>query len=251
MRHNRTLRHCTGVIALVSCLPGMSASAQEVADPNSTGSSTETDTSTGSPIVVTGSRISRPGEVSSTPIVSLGEEDFENAGAVSVGDTIRQLPALAPGLNSESSGVTFNGAGLDLLDLRSLGTNRTLVLVNGRRQVGSNPNTTAVDVNTIPTALIERVELLTGGASAVYGADAVSGVVNFILQRDFEGFQFEAQAGVSSRGDADRHSMTTTPCITKTSKAGIIGNWQVAPATATGDAEQWRGRSDLLISGGS
>ncbi|WP_370713144.1 TonB-dependent receptor domain-containing protein [Sphingomonas sp. IW22] len=163
-----------------------------------------------SEIVVTGSRIVRSGATTSTPTVMLDAEAIEATGVVAPGELLRQLPALAPGLSSESSGVTFNGAGLDLLDLRALGTNRTLVLVNGRRQVGSNPSTTAVDVNTIPTPLIERVEVITGGASAVYGADAVSGVVNFILKRDFEGLEVQGQTGISSRGDAERYSINAT-----------------------------------------
>jgi outer membrane receptor protein involved in Fe transport len=138
----------------------------------------------------------------------LGEQELQSAGSIAAGDILRQLPAVAPGLNSESSGVTFNGAGLDLVDLRALGTNRTLVLVNGRRQVGSNPNTTAVDLNTIPSPMIDRLEVITGGASAIYGADAVSGVLNVVLKRNFEGLQIDAQGGVSSRGDAERYAFS-------------------------------------------
>lgn len=159
-------------------------------------------------IVVTGSRLRRAIDDTNTPTVSFGAVDFDNAGAVSPGDVLRQLPALAPGVGGDTTGVTFNGAGLDLIDLRNLGTNRTLVLVNGRRQVGSNPNTTSVDTNTIPAPLIERVDVITGGASAAYGADAVSGVVNFVLKRNFEGLQIDGQAGMSGRGDAERYSLS-------------------------------------------
>lgn len=159
-------------------------------------------------LVVTGSRLRRAAEDTNTPTVSFGTADFENAGAVSPGEVLRQLPALAPGFNGESTGVSFNGAGLDLIDLRNLGTNRTLVLINGRRQVGSNPSTTSVDINTIPPPLIERVDIITGGASAAYGADAVSGVVNFVLKRNFEGLQIDGQAGISGRGDAERYSLS-------------------------------------------
>ncbi len=159
-------------------------------------------------IVVTGSRIVRSGLTTPVPVQMLGGEAIENAGAITAGGILRELPAVAPGLNSESSGVTFNGAGLDLVDLRSLGTNRTLVLVNGRRQVGSNPNTTSVDLNTIPTQMIERVEVITGGASAVYGADAVSGVLNIILKDDFEGVQLDAQFGIADEGDAERYAVS-------------------------------------------
>jgi iron complex outermembrane recepter protein len=160
-------------------------------------------------VLVTGSRIARGGnETSATPLQSLGRDEIQSAGSVNAGDVIRQLPAIAAGVNSESSGVSFNAAGLDLLDLRSLGTDRTLTLINGRRQVSSNPSTTSVDINTIPTPLIERVEIITGGASAVYGADAVSGVVNIILKKNFEGLQVNAQYGTSQRSDAKRQDVS-------------------------------------------
>lgn len=161
-----------------------------------------------SEVLVTGSRIARSNEESATPLQALGTDEIRNSGSVSPGDVMRQLPALAAGVNSESSGVSFNAAGLDLLDLRSLGFDRTLTLINGRRQVSSNPSSTAVDLNTIPTPLIERVEIITGGASAVYGADAVSGVVNIILKKNFEGFQIDSQYGLSQRTDAKRQDFS-------------------------------------------
>lgn len=159
-------------------------------------------------IVVTGSRIQRSGETTSTPTVILGAQEVAKAGSISPATLLRQLPAISPGLGAESSATGFNGAGLDLVDLRALGTDRTLVLINGRRQVGSNPNTTSVDLNAIPTPLIERMEVITGGASAVYGADAVSGVLNVILKRDFQGFQVDGQFGLSSRGDGKRAALS-------------------------------------------
>ncbi|MCG8505922.1 MAG: TonB-dependent receptor, partial [Sphingomonadales bacterium] len=161
-------------------------------------------------IVVTGSRITRSGLATPTPTVIVGVEEIEASGAVNIGDLLRELPAIGPGINAESTAATFSGAGLNLIDLRSLGTERTLVLVNGRRHVGSQPSTTAVDLNTIPTPLVERVEVITGGASAVYGADAVSGVVNIILKDDFQGLEFDVQTGVSDRSDAERYQVGVT-----------------------------------------
>lgn len=161
-------------------------------------------------LVVTGSRISRSSLSTPTPTVILGAEEIEAAGTVNIGDLLREVPAIGPGINAESTAATFSGAGLNLIDLRTLGTERTLVLVNGRRHVGSQPSSTAVDLNAIPAALIERVEIITGGASAVYGADAVSGVVNIILKDDFEGLQLDAQYGMSDRGDADRYQIGLT-----------------------------------------
>ena len=161
-------------------------------------------------IIVTGSRIIRSGLATPTPTVIVGVEEIEASGAVNIGDLLRELPAIGPGINAESTAATFSGAGLNLIDLRSLGTERTLVLVNGRRHVGSQPSTTAVDLNTIPTPLVERVEVITGGASAVYGADAVSGVVNIILKDDFQGLEFDVQTGVSDRSDAERYQVGVT-----------------------------------------
>lgn len=104
------------------------------------------------------------------------------------------------------AGSNLNGGaqnvGVNFLNLRNLGTSRTLVLVDGRRHVAGYPGIAAVDINTIPTDLIQSVDVLTGGASAIYGADGVSGVVNFILKRDFEGLRLRAQNGISQRGDA-------------------------------------------------
>lgn len=97
------------------------------------------------------------------------------------------------------STALFGGVGINL---RNLGTDRTLVLVNGRRHISGLSGTASVDINTIPNALIERIDVLTGGVSAVYGADGVSGVVNFVLKRDFEGLDARFQTGLSSRGDS-------------------------------------------------
>jgi iron complex outermembrane receptor protein len=204
-RHEKLVYRSVCLAALPLLCLAQSAHAQSATAKPSADTSGEP---IGEEVVVTGSRIIRSGITTPTPTLMLGNEDIQKAGAVSPGDLLRQLPAVAPGVNSESAGVSFNAAGLDLLDLRNLGTNRTLTLVNGRRQVASNVSTASVDTNTIPTQLIERVEIITGGASAVYGADAVSGVANFILKRNFEGFQVDGQTGVSSRGDAKRYSIS-------------------------------------------
>lgn len=118
---------------------------------------------------------------------------------------MRELPALI------SSGLSTNSAGaLATLSLRSLGSERTLVVVNGRRHVGGISGTSTVDVSSIPTALVDRVEVLTGGASAIYGADAVTGVVNYILKDDFEGIDTRAQFGISDSGDAENKFLSIT-----------------------------------------
>lgn len=153
-------------------------------------------------IVITGSRIpTDPNLVSSTPVQSLDEEDFRLSGELNLADVVNDIPALVSSLTAENSNT-----GANALDLRGLGQERTLTLVNGRRHVAGFRGTQAVDVGTIPRALVERVEVTTGGASAIYGADAVTGVVNFILKDDFEGFQIDATAGISDKRDAETFS---------------------------------------------
>jgi outer membrane receptor protein involved in Fe transport len=156
-------------------------------------------------IIVTGSRIARPDLDMANPIVAITSAAIENSGQTNVTDILTRNPALTASTGSSLAGganAAFGETGVNLLDLRNLGTNRTLVLVNGKRHVAGIPNTAAVDINTIPQDLIERIDVLTGGASAIYGADGVSGVVNFIMKRDFEGLSARAQAGISGQGDA-------------------------------------------------
>ena len=152
-------------------------------------------------VVVTGTRIRSPNLTAPIPITSVGVQDLLDTGDVSLGDALNQLPALRSTFSQANSTRFIGTSGLNRLDLRGLGTARTLVLVNGRRHVTSIPGTFDVDTNTIPQSLLERVDVITGGSSALYGSDAVAGVVNFVLRRDFEGIQARAQGGISSRGD--------------------------------------------------
>lgn len=154
-------------------------------------------------IVVTGSRIARPNLESTVPVVSVGAEEIFQTGATSVGDILNELPSLRNTFSQSNSSRFLGTAGLNLLDLRGLGTVRTLVLVNGRRHVGSDilSNAVSPDTNTFPSDLIERVDIVTGGSSAVYGSDAIAGVVNFVLKKDFEGIQVRGQGGVGTYGD--------------------------------------------------
>ncbi|WP_420145487.1 TonB-dependent receptor domain-containing protein [Sphingobium sp.] len=167
----------------------------------------------GDTIVVTGSRIQRSDYSLANPLVMVTAQTLEQAGNVQIVDTLAQNPALINSLNgarTSGSNADFGAVGVQLLDLRGLGENRTLVLVNGRRHVSSLSGSAAVDINTIPTDLIEGVDVLTGGASAIYGADGVSGVVNFRLKRDFDGFKASGQMGIASRGDAGQRYGSVT-----------------------------------------
>ena len=159
---------------------------------------------------VTGSRIRRPNLDSTVPITSVAAEDLTETADVSIGDNLNDLPSLRSTFGSANSTRFIGTAGLNLLDLRGLGTARTLVLVNNRRHVTASPGDYLVDVNTIPTTLLERVDIVTGGNSAIYGSDAVAGVVNFILRRDFDGIEGRAQAGISDEGDLGQYFVGLT-----------------------------------------
>jgi iron complex outermembrane recepter protein len=167
---------------------------------------------TGGDIVVTGTRVVRDGFQAPTPLQVLTEEDIENSSPTNnIADFVNQLPALAASIRPSNSRLELsNGqAGINALNLRSLGTVRTLVLVNGRRSVGSTANG-IVDINTIPQSLVQRVEVVTGGASAAYGSDAVAGVANFILNTQYEGLKIEGDIGVTERGDGFNYSGAVT-----------------------------------------
>ncbi|MGO4774004.1 TonB-dependent receptor [Lysobacter sp. 2RAB21] len=151
-------------------------------------------------VTVTGSRISNPNVVSPAPVSVLTAEDIKATGAINIGDLLTTMPQLATTFTMGNSGRFIGTAGVAMQDLRNLGTARTLVLVNGRRMVGASAGTSSVDTNLIPADWVERVEVITGGASAVYGADAVSGVVNFILKKKYEGANAHVQIGDSQHG---------------------------------------------------
>ena len=156
-------------------------------------------------IVVTGSRIATPNQTSSIPITSIsGEQFLSGSGSVSLGDKLNDLPSLRTTYGQQNGTRNLGTSGLNLLDLRGLGTARTLVLVNGRRHVASDilVNGVSVDINTIPEGLLERVDVVTGGLSSIYGSDAIGGVVNFILKDKFDGIELNARSGVSTYGDA-------------------------------------------------
>jgi iron complex outermembrane receptor protein len=162
-------------------------------------------------IVVTGSRIVRDGYSAPTPVAVLGEADIAAQAPVNISDFVNQMPAIAgSGTSGTASGGLSNaGAGINSIGLRGLGVGRTLVLVDGQRSVASTVGGT-VDINTIPQDLVKRVEVITGGASAAYGSDAVGGVVNFILNTDYKGVKLSADSGISDYGDAFNYRLGAT-----------------------------------------
>jgi len=162
-------------------------------------------------VIVTGSRIVREDNLSSpVPMLTLGEDQIELTGSVNVYDILSELPQAGEGTSRGNTNFTVGSSGLQTVNLRGLGSGRTLTLVNGRRWVGGVPGTGTVDLNSIPTDLIERLEVVTGGASAVYGSDAVAGVVNIILKDDFEGISIEYMNGGYDEGDGDTKMASLT-----------------------------------------
>jgi iron complex outermembrane recepter protein len=160
-------------------------------------------------VVVTGSRIRRPELEAPVPTLVLGPEALATRGLENFADLATALPQFSPAFGFSRTQSTFSGAatsGLNNANLRNLGALRSVVLVNGRRVPGGSSTSTSVDFNTLPTANIERIELLTGGASAIYGADAVAGVINIITKKDFEGIELGASYGSASDGDNENPS---------------------------------------------
>jgi outer membrane receptor protein involved in Fe transport len=180
------------------------ADSEECADADANG---VCDSEESKSIVVTGSRIARPNLTASVPITTVTADQLLSTGDTQLGDVLNQLPQLRQTFSQANSTGAIGTAGLNLLDLRGMGTARTLVMVNGRRHVTATPGTYRVDVGTVPTELLDRVDVVTGGASSVYGSDAIAGVVNFITKRDYDGFRLTTRGGVTSRGDRGTFSV--------------------------------------------
>src|SRR4051794_20398161 len=168
-------------------------------------------------IVVTGTRIPQPNLTSAAPVTVVTNQDVKLTGTTRVEDLLNQLPSVGA---SQASGVSNGATGTAEVDLRYLGSKRTLTLVNGRRLAPGDPNSTtqAADLNLIPSSLIKRVEVLTGGASSVYGADAVAGVVNFIIDTNFTGVRFDGQYSFYQHNN--KNFSLGTDCFSRQGSAG-------------------------------
>jgi outer membrane receptor protein involved in Fe transport len=162
-------------------------------------------------VIVTGSRIQRRDDESNSPIVTISDDLLKQSSSAAIETNLVKLPQFhavqTPAQGGDIQATATNTPGAATISLRGIGANRSLVLVDGRRSTPGSASE-VVDLNTLPTLAIERVETITGGASATYGADAVAGVVNFILRKRFEGVQFDAQAGGSTRGDAFEYNVS-------------------------------------------
>lgn len=193
---DRLRRHLLSTAcSLVIAGTGPAAIAQDA--PAQDGSATQLDT-----VQVTASRVARGGFSAPTPTTTIGREDLNVAASVNIGETINQLPSVRPSLNPASTTNLSGFAGGYYMDLRGLGFNRTLLLVDGKRFTPTQIQG-PVDINAIPQAMISSVDVVTGGASAAWGSDAVAGVVNLVFDRQLEGIRGVVQGGTSTHGDRD------------------------------------------------
>jgi outer membrane receptor protein involved in Fe transport len=194
-------------------------------------------------ITVTGSRIVRRDFESNSPIVTVDENLFDQTGTASLETQLNKLPQFTATLDNPTQGgdiqpTAQNTPGAATVSLRGIGANRNLVLLDGRRATPANASM-AVDINSIPSAAISRVEIISGGASSTYGADAMAGVVNFILKKDFEGFEIDVQSGVSEEGDNFEYQVSG---ILGTDFADGRGNISIAFSTSERDDALQRDR---------
>lgn len=189
-------------LLLSTVMTGIAASMAVVTAPVASAQDAEVDE-----IFVTGSRIARKDFTANSPVITVGQEELNLSGVTNIENLLNQLPAVVPGLSSTSNNPGLGGQAT--VDLRGLGPARTLVLINGRRLAPSDKSGT-VDLNVIPATLVERIEVVTGGASAVYGSDALAGVVNFIMKDDFEGIEYGMSYGQSDQEDAAERTYDVT-----------------------------------------
>lgn len=197
------LRSSTACLAALLAITGVTREVRAQEEPASNPQSTETEAAAPlESVVVTGSRIIRNGYNAPTPLTVVGEDEVKAAAPRDISDYVNQLPSLVGSFTptNETGTLSAGQGGINALNLRGIGTARTLVLLDGQRSVAAS-QTNLVDVGAFPQQLIKRVDIVTGGASAAYGSDALSGVVNFILDKEFVGFKAEASGGITTYGD--------------------------------------------------
>ncbi len=198
-----------GIATVATATPLWAQDATTTIDP-----AQEADAAAGRPaddIVVTGSRIASPTITSVSPVQVVSDLQIDQSGSANLQDLLLENPVFgSPALSRTNSAFLTSGTGAATVDLRNLGTDRTLVLINGRRVVAGLPGSATVDLNVVPTQFLQRVDILTGGASSLYGSDAVAGVVNLIYKDNFEGIEGNAQYGITQRGDTRDYQANVT-----------------------------------------
>ncbi|MEM9838495.1 MAG: TonB-dependent receptor [Pseudomonadota bacterium] len=162
-------------------------------------------------LIITGSRIERSDLESTSPVSILDREALDISGVNAIQNILNELPQTGvPGLTDTNSNFSTIGGGVNNVNLRNLGSNRTLVLVNGRRHIGGIAGSPVVDLNMVPAPLVERIDVVTGGASAVYGSEALAGVINQIYRDDFEGIEINGRYGAANAGGANETDISIT-----------------------------------------
>ena len=207
----KSLLNTCALAAIASALVAPLAVAQED-EPAATVPATEDATATLETVVITGSRIRRDVASTPAPVVTFGEAAFAERGLISAGDALNEITSLRPQLNQAAGDGSSSGSGQQYPELFGLGTGRTLTLVNGRRfaTTSSGLGDAQVDANIIPTGLIDRIEVVQAGGAAVYGSDAIAGVVNYILKDNFEGLELDLQYGDTEQGNFEQWSGRVT-----------------------------------------
>ena len=210
MSFDRTARRIRGAASLAALLAAISAAhAQDLPAEPAPAADGAAETPGDAEIVVTGSRIARTGFDTPTPVTVLGAEQIGKQGATNISQLLNEVPAFRAQSTPTTSGIFVSNLGASTADLRGLGSNRTLVLIDGRRVVpatvagGSFTPPGAVDLNLVPTSLLQRAEVVTGGASAAYGSDAVAGVVNLLINTRLSGLHGNFQYGQSDANDTE------------------------------------------------
>ncbi|HEX4377075.1 MAG TPA: TonB-dependent receptor [Steroidobacteraceae bacterium] len=228
---NPALRRAVRLALLAGGATGVASLLPSIASAQTATNTADDQTSQLKEVVVTGSRIASPSLDAISPVTAVSSEEFKETGTTRVEDLLNSLPQVVA---DQSSGLSMTANGTATVNLRGLGVQRTLVLVNGRRLQGGDPGAiqggsggeayaSAGDINQIPTALIERVDVLTGGASSTYGADAVAGVVNFVMNDHFEGVRVDANLGIYNHHN---HQPADDALLTAAGNPAVTGsNW--------------------------
>jgi iron complex outermembrane receptor protein len=203
-------------------------------------------------VLVTGSRLASPNAESPSPMQVMTSADIAASGVTNLQELLLKNPTLGtPTISRTNSNFSTASAGVATVDLRGLGESRTLVLINGRRVVAGIPGESAVDLNTIPTDFVERIELLTGGASATYGSDAVAGVVNIIFKRNFTGLIADASVGESAEGDDSKRKLALTFGATSADgNSNVMGHFGYSRQGAVFSRDRAMSAVDQISTGG-
>ncbi|HEY5755781.1 MAG TPA: TonB-dependent receptor plug domain-containing protein, partial [Steroidobacter sp.] len=201
-------------------------------------------------VTVTGSRIEHSGFQAPTPVSVLDASQVEDRGATNIANVINEIPAFTGSITPASTGLNSRQNGINAVDLRGLGTNRNLVLLNGRRGTPFDEFGN-VDLNAVPSLAIGRVEVVTGGASAAWGSDAISGVVNLIYDETLEGFKFNAQYGQTAQSDGEDTRLAGAWGTSINGGAGhflLAADYNKNEGVPEGRARGWQRRSPTLVS---